>query len=48
MTGGLIDEISKQYSLSVFFLIFTAMPIVAGLVLMAMNKWVKGLMHGVE
>lgn len=48
MTGGLIDDISKQYSLAVFFLIFTAIPIAAGLVLMAMNKWVKGLMHGVE
>jgi POT family proton-dependent oligopeptide transporter len=48
MSGGLIDTISKQYSMSVFFLLFTAIPIIAGLVLMMMNKWIKSLMHGVE
>ena len=48
LSGGLIDQISKQYSLSTFFLIFTTIPITAGLVLMLMSKWVKGLMHGIE
>ncbi len=48
LTGGLIVQISKQYSLSTFFLIFTAIPITAGVVLMLMSKWVKSLMHGIE
>lgn len=47
-TGSFIDIISQQYSMSTFFLIFTLIPIVAGTVLMLMNKWVKSLMHGVE
>ena len=48
MTGGMIDQITKDYSLSVFFLMFTAIPAVAGVIILLLNKWIKGLMHGVE
>jgi POT family proton-dependent oligopeptide transporter len=47
-TGSYIDEISNRYSLSVFFLIFTAIPIGAGVVLMLLTPWMKRKMHGVH
>ena len=46
--GGQIDNITKAYSLSTFFLIFTIVPIVAGLLVMALNPVLKKLMHGVK
>jgi POT family proton-dependent oligopeptide transporter len=46
--GGLIDKISEQYSLTVFFLIFTLAPIAAGLVSILLNPLLKRLMHGVR
>jgi POT family proton-dependent oligopeptide transporter len=48
LSGSFIDQITKSYSMSVFFLIFTAIPAVAGVVIILLNKWIKGLMHGVE
>jgi POT family proton-dependent oligopeptide transporter len=47
-TGAVIDQVSSQYSMSVFFLIFTVIPIAAGLVLMAMTPLMKKWMHGVH
>ena len=46
--GGQIENITKQYSLSTFFLIFTIVPIVAGLIVIALNPIMKKLMHGVK
>ena len=46
--GGLIDKVSEQYSLTVFFLIFTLAPIGAGLVSILLNPLLKRLMHGVR
>ncbi len=46
--GGLIDKVSEQYSLTVFFLIFTLAPIGAGLVSILLNPILKRLMHGVR
>jgi len=46
--GGMIDKITAEYSMSTFFLIFTFIPIVAGLILMALNPLLKKLMHGVK
>lgn len=46
--GGQIENITKEYSLSTFFLIFTIVPIVAGLIVMALNPVMKKLMHGVK
>ena len=46
--GGMIDSITKQYDMSTFFLIFTAVPIGAGLLVIALTPVVKKLMHGVR
>ena len=46
--GGLIDKVSEQYSLTVFFLIFTLAPIGAGLLSILLNPLLKKLMHGVR
>ena len=46
--GGMIDKIGEQYSLSVFFLIFTLAPIAMGLVSLILNPVLKRLMHGVR
>lgn len=46
--GGQIENITKEYSLSTFFLIFTIVPIVAGVLVMALNPVLKKLMHGVK
>ncbi|MFZ4860611.1 peptide MFS transporter [Sphingobacterium sp. Mn56C] len=48
IVGGEIENITKEYSLSTFFLIFTVVPIVAGLLVMALNPLIKKLMHGVK
>jgi dipeptide/tripeptide permease len=47
LSGSFIDSIAETYSLTVFFLIFTALPIAAGLMLIAMNKFLLKKMHGI-
>ncbi|MFN4234138.1 MAG: peptide MFS transporter [Bacteroidia bacterium] len=47
-TGSLIDKISAEYSLSGFFLIFTALPVLAGLIMIALNGFLKKKMHGIQ
>lgn len=47
-TGGLIDKISSTYSISTFFLIFTIIPIVAGLIMFAISPILRKWMHGVH
>ena len=46
--GGMIDKISEQYSLSIFFLIFTLVPIGVGFISILLNPILKKLMHGVR
>ena len=46
--GGMIDEITEEYSMSTFFLIFTFIPIILGLLGIALTKIVNKLMHGVK
>jgi POT family proton-dependent oligopeptide transporter len=46
--GGKIDEITESYDMTTFFLIFTIVPIVLGLIGVALTKVVKKLMHGVK
>ncbi|MCX7546876.1 peptide MFS transporter [Xanthomarina sp. F1114] len=46
--GGMIDKISEQYSLGTFFLIFAVIPVIVGLISMALNPLLKRLMHGVR
>jgi proton-dependent oligopeptide transporter, POT family len=46
--GGMIDEITAQYSMTTFFLIFTFIPIGLGVIIMLLTPLVKKLMHGVH
>ncbi|MFY0630658.1 MAG: peptide MFS transporter [Flavobacteriaceae bacterium] len=46
--GGYIDVIVNKYSMSTFFLIFTLIPIAAGLILVLLNPLMKKLMHGIR
>ncbi len=46
--GGMIDAITEEYSMSTFFLIFTFVPIGAGLLVMALTPVLNKLMHGVK
>ncbi len=48
MLGGMIDYIQDEYSLAAFFLIFTAIPIGAGLIVMGMGKFLIKKMHGIR
>lgn len=48
VVGGQIENITHQYSLSVFFLIFTIVPAVAGVLVFLLNPLLKKLMHGVK
>ncbi|HVK97557.1 MAG TPA: hypothetical protein VM368_07065, partial [Flavisolibacter sp.] len=47
ITGSYIDAITEKYSMATFFLIFTFVPIGAGLVMLALNKTLKKKMHGI-
>ena len=47
-SGGLIDSISAEYSISFFFLIFTFIPIIAGLILFTLNPLLRKWMNGVH
>ena len=42
------DGIAESVGLSGFFLIFTIIPFVAGLVMLSLNKPIKRMMHGVK
>ena len=46
-TGSWIDHISEQFGLTTFFLIYTAIPIVAGVAMWVLNGWIKKKMHGI-
>lgn len=48
MTASFIDKISEAYSLSGFFLLFTAIPIVAGVILIIITPIIKKKMHGIH
>lgn len=47
-TGSYIDKISEEIGLTGFFLIYTALPIVTGLILIGMNKFLIKKMHGIR
>ena len=46
--GGDIDKITSESGLSYFFLIFTIVPVVLGLISFALHPILKRLMHGVR
>ena len=46
VTGSFIDPIVEKYSMSFFFLIFTIVPIIAGFIMLGLNKFLVKKMHG--
>ncbi len=46
--GGMITEITEKYDLSTFFLIFTFIPVGAGVLVALLNPLLKRLMHGIK
>ena len=46
--GGDIEAITAEYGLSTFFLIFTIIPIVLGVISLMLHPLLKKLMHGVR
>ncbi len=48
LLGGKIDQITENYDMTTFFLIFTIVPVVLGLLGIALNPVIKKLMHGVR
>ena len=48
MLGGMIDYIQDEYSLASFFLIFTFVPVLAGLIVIGMGKFLLKKMHGIR
>lgn len=46
--GGQIEVITEKYSMSTFFLIFTIVPVVAGILVILAGPLLKKLMHGVK
>lgn len=46
--GQQIDHITEQYNLSTFFLIFTIVPFIIGVIALLLGKTLKRLMHGIK
>ncbi len=46
--GAMIDDITSKYDISTFFLIFTFVPIIIGIIAVLLNPVLKKLMHGVK
>ncbi|MFT4576171.1 MAG: POT family proton-dependent oligopeptide transporter [Polaribacter sp.] len=46
--GKSIDSIVEQHSMSFFFLIFTIIPAIVGLIFLILNPLMKKLMHGIR
>lgn len=46
--GQRIDEITAKYDLSTFFLIFTVIPFIIGIIALIMSGTLKKLMHGIK
>jgi len=46
-TGSYIDTISEEFGLTVFFLIFTVIPVAAGVAMWCLNGFIKRKMHGI-
>jgi len=47
-TGSFIDKVSESFGLSGFFLIFTIIPIGAGIIMFLLNGFLKKKMHGIK
>ena len=47
-TGGMIDQVTQEYSLSTFFLLFLLIPGGAGVLIIVLHPLLKKLMHGIH
>ena len=47
-SGSYIDPISERYGLKVFFLIYTVIPILSGLLIWLITPKVRAMMHGID
>jgi len=48
LTGSFIDPIVEKYGMAIFFLIFTIVPVVAGFVMLILNRTLIKMMHGIR
>lgn len=46
--GQQIDHITEQYNISTFFLIFTVIPFIIGIIALLLSSTLKKLMHGIK
>ncbi|SDW51851.1 proton-dependent oligopeptide transporter, POT family [Lutibacter oricola] len=46
--GAMIDVITEKYDIATFFLIFTFVPLIIGVIAILLNPVLKKLMHGVK
>jgi len=47
-SGSYIDPISERYGLNVFFLIYTVIPILSGLLIWLITPKIRAMMHGID
>jgi POT family proton-dependent oligopeptide transporter len=48
LTGSYIDPISETYGLNAFFLIYTVIPILSGLLIWLITPRIRRMMHGID
>jgi len=48
ITGSYIDPIVEEYGMTTFFMIFTLVPVGAGIVMLLLNKTLLRMMHGIR
>jgi POT family proton-dependent oligopeptide transporter len=48
LSGSFIDKISEEYGLSIFFMIYFFIPVLAGVILIILTPWIKKKMHGIH
>ena len=48
ITGSYIDPIVENYGMTTFFLVFSAIPILVGFIMIGLNKTLLRLMHGIK
>ena len=48
LSGSFIDPISEKYGLAFFFMIFTLIPILSGVVIWILTPKIRKMMHGIE
>lgn len=47
-SGSYIDPISEKYGLAFFFMIYTLIPVLSGIIIWVLTPKIKKMMHGIE